>query len=207
MANSYNTMSWGTAPSTTCLKLWEFTDPEKLSDILVFGIGDGRNVIFLAQQGFNVTAVDTSKEIVDKVKKWADDVGVNINARKIDLTSLDLGGPYDTIISVGFAHVIPKDKRTELFAYLDKITKDGGFHAVSSFVDKPFLSKSSMVTEQLLTSGELLSYYHSWRIHWSTQELFKNATDVHCVDRLIGEKIAPGHKISADDIQQPLGIV
>jgi len=207
MANSHNTMFWGTAPSTTCLKLWEFTEPGKLSDILVFGIGDGRNVIFLAQQGYHVTAVDTSKETVEKAQNWANDLNIQINAFQVDMGSLDLGGSYDAIVSVGFAHIIPKEKRIEVFACLERITKDGGFHAVSAFVDKPFLSKNLITSEKLLTSGDLLSYYHSWRIHWATQELFKNGDCVHCVDRLIAEKIPAGKKVTAEEIQQTLGIV
>lgn len=203
MSPSYNTMYWGTAPSTTCLKLWEFADPSAFKDILVLGVGDGRNATFLAQQGFNVTVVDSNAESMASFQGFAKEQGLNVNTKVLDVTKDDLLGPYNIIISVGFLHAIPKEMRKKKFEYLESITKPGGFHAMSAFVAKPF-------TDQLdfdaMESGELLSYYHPWRVHWSTQELFRSDTKkIYCVDRVIAQYQAS--KLGPDDITQPLGVI
>lgn len=196
-------MYWGTAPSTTCLKLWEFADPSTFKDILVLGVGDGRNPSFLAQQGFNVTVADSNPESITRLEDFAKEQQLAINASFIDIASADLGGPYDIIISVGVAHTIPKDLRKIRFEYLESITKPGGFHAISAFVGKPFIDQMGF---EPLFSGELLSYYHPWRVHWSTQELFRSDTKkVFCVDRVIAQKQT--QMLDPEDITQPLGII
>ncbi len=196
-------MYWGTAPSTTCLKLWEFADPSTFNDILVLGVGDGRNPSFLAQQGFNVTVADSYPESIAKLEEFAKEQQFKINSCLLDIANDDLGGPYDIIISVGIAHTIPKDLRKSRFEYLESITKPSGFHAMSAFVGKPFIEPAGFEPMQ---SGELLSYYHPWRVHWSTQELFRSDTKkIFCVDRVIAQKQT--QMLDPEDITQPLGII
>lgn len=196
-------MYWGTAPSTTCLKLWEFADPGAFKDILVLGVGDGRNPLFLSQQGFNVTVVDSNPESIAKLEGFAKEQRLSMNISLLDIATADLRGPYEIVISVGLVHAIPKELRKNRFAYLESITKPGGFHAFSSFVGKPFIEPMDFEPMQ---SGELLSYYHPWRVHWSTQELFRSDTKkVFCVDRVIAQKQVT--MLDPEDITQPLGII
>ncbi|MEZ4812763.1 MAG: class I SAM-dependent methyltransferase [Caldisericia bacterium] len=140
MDKSQNTLTWGAAPTTTCMKLWEFVEPEDYKDVLVWGVGDGRNVIFLAGQGYNVTAIDPSAEAIEKLEAWAKESGLKINTRVESVDSSNLGGPYDIVISVGLINLIPSCDREKTFQKIQSITNTNGLNAISAFVDKPFLN-------------------------------------------------------------------
>jgi 2-polyprenyl-3-methyl-5-hydroxy-6-metoxy-1,4-benzoquinol methylase len=58
---------------------------------LEMGMGDGRNIIFLAQRGWDVTGSDLAEVSVAKAKKRAGDVGVKINALVQDADKFDFG--------------------------------------------------------------------------------------------------------------------
>ncbi len=204
MNKSQNTMTWGAAPTTTCMKLWEFAEPENYKDVLVWGVGDGRNVIFLAGQGYNVTAIDPSESAIEKVDTWAKEAGININSRVESELSKNLGGPFDIIISVGMINLIPKEQREDILGNLQSITNPNGLNAVSAFIEKPFIKNNS---NPVLKSGELLGFYHSWKVHWVTQSLFKSDDSVHCVDRLIAERMGDGEFVTPENISQNLQLI
>ncbi len=200
----YNTISWGTAPSTTCLKLWEFADPTAFKDVLVLGVGDGKNAMFLAEQGFNVTGIDDSDGPLDRLVGWANKSGFSMRVIKTSFEQIALDLEFDIVVSVGVAHLVPPKIRQDWFELLDKATRPGGFHAMSAFVSKPFLEECQ---EGFYKSGELLYYYAPYKVHWSTQELFKGQSgQVLCVDRVIAQKLV-STTISPDEISQNVGLV
>lgn len=204
-----HTMIWGSAPSTTCLKLWEFISEVENQKFLIYGIGDGRNAKFLAGQGFDVVAIDPDPDSVESLKKWAKDENRKIMALTGDLDTIDIGGPYDVILSVGMMNKVPDGKRNEVFGRLLERTKPFGFNAVSVFVDKHFIG-STPTSEAgfFFKSGELMNYYHSCDICWTTQELYKGtAADLYCVDRVIARKMQEGYKIDPKDIGQSVSLV
>lgn len=204
-----HTMIWGSAPSTTCLKLWEFISEIENQKFLIYGIGDGRNAKFLASQGFDVVAIDPDNDSVESLKKWAKDEGRKITALAGDLDSIDIGGPYDVILSVGVTNKILAEKRNDVFSKLLERTKPFGFNAVSVFVDKHFIgSDSASETGHFFRSGELMSYYHSCEICWATQELYKGTgDDLFCVDRVIARKMPEGHRVDPNNIGQSVSLV
>src|SRR4030065_2991222 len=53
--------------------------------------GEGRNAIFLAQNGFEVDAVDISEKGLKKAQKFAGEKGVNINTFLVDLDQYPIG--------------------------------------------------------------------------------------------------------------------
>jgi cyclopropane fatty-acyl-phospholipid synthase-like methyltransferase len=72
---------------------------QKVSTILDMGCGCGRWSIPLVQEGFAVTAVDISKEAIDLLEAWAEELGlkvaVNVSAAQY-VTVCD--GPFDAVI-------------------------------------------------------------------------------------------------------------
>ncbi len=190
-------MVWGAAPTSTCMKLWEYAEPEDFKDVLLWGIGDGRNAAFLAGQGYNVTAVDVSEESFAEFKSWMGKSDLNVKCVVSPLTSKYIGGPFDMIISVGMVNIIPKDKLSDMISYIQSVTRDGGFNAISGFISKPFIQTNK---NSSIESGDILNMYHNWRVHWVTQNLIKNDNGVSCVDRVIAEKIAKNKQILPDMI-------
>jgi|SRR5690554_2785950 len=75
--------------------------------VLCLAEGEGRNALFLARKGFQVTAVDFSEVGIQKIKENAQKEGLKIEAVVADLKDFDMGeDQWDGIISI-FAHLPP----------------------------------------------------------------------------------------------------
>lgn len=54
-------------------------------DVLTIAEGEGRNAVFLAEQGMNVTAWDYAESGLAKIKKLAEERGVTVQTELVDL--------------------------------------------------------------------------------------------------------------------------
>lgn len=80
--------------------------------ILSLAEGEGRNAVFLAQQGYEVTAVDASNVGLEKARKLAKEKGVDIEFVHADLTQFDPGeAQWDGVISI-FCPLPPEARQT-----------------------------------------------------------------------------------------------
>lgn len=80
---------------------------KKGGKILCIAEGEGRNALFLARNGFKVTAVDFSEVGISKLLKVAVHEGLSINAKVEDLLSFNMEkSSWDGIVSI-FAHLPP----------------------------------------------------------------------------------------------------
>ena len=73
----------------------------KSGTVLDLACGDGRNSLFLLQEGFNVTGVDFSIKALERLHKFAARNNYKVNTKKIDLSradSLDKLEEFDNII-------------------------------------------------------------------------------------------------------------
>ena len=69
--------------------------------VLSLAEGEGRNAVFLAKQGYSVTAVDSSKVGLQKAKRLAEENQVLIECIHADLSDFHLGeAQWDGIISI-----------------------------------------------------------------------------------------------------------
>jgi SAM-dependent methyltransferase len=69
--------------------------------VLSLAEGEGRNAVFLAKQGYSVTAVDASRVGLEKARKLAKDNGVVIEFIHADLEEYDIGeNRWDGIVSI-----------------------------------------------------------------------------------------------------------
>jgi 2-polyprenyl-3-methyl-5-hydroxy-6-metoxy-1,4-benzoquinol methylase len=79
--------------------------------VLEIAAGEGRNAVWLAEQGLEVTAVDSSSVGVEKTMMLAKDRGVKLKAVTGDLASFELPVVYyDGVVSI-FAHLPPDVRR------------------------------------------------------------------------------------------------
>lgn len=71
--------------------------------VLSLAEGEGRNAVFLAKQGYSVTAIDSSIVGIDKGQKLAKRNGVEVAFIHADLVEFDLGlNQWDGVISIFF---------------------------------------------------------------------------------------------------------
>ena len=87
--------------------------------------GEGRNAVFLAESGYQVSSVDLTQAGVDKTKRLAEERGVGVDAVVGDLADFDLGYErWDLVVSI-FAHV-PADVRRSIHRRVVDSLKPGG---------------------------------------------------------------------------------
>ena len=100
--------------------------------VLCLADGEGRNGVFLAQQGFAVTTIDQSKRGVDKARHFAGESGVELDAQVGDLTTADMGEQqWDAIVSI-FVHM-PPDMRANLHARVVQALAPGGLFVLEAY--------------------------------------------------------------------------
>lgn len=93
--------------------------------VLCLAEGEGRNAVFLAGRGFQVTGVDGSKVGLDKAQRLAGERGVKLETIVADLRDFDLGtARWDAIVSI-WCHV-PPDLRAALHPRIAAALAPGG---------------------------------------------------------------------------------
>lgn len=75
--------------------------------VLCLGDGEGRNGVYLAQQGFEVTSVDGSAIGLQKARQLATEAGVTITTKVIDLVDYVIQPQYWSGIVSIFCHLPP----------------------------------------------------------------------------------------------------
>jgi SAM-dependent methyltransferase len=90
------------------------------------GCGTGTNSIWLAQQGFDVTAVDISPTAIERAQAKAVEAGVQIRFLQADVFALpDLGPGFPFFIDRGCYHVVRRVDVAEFLRSLESITAAG----------------------------------------------------------------------------------
>ena len=94
---------------------------------LELGCGTGTNAVFLAQEGFDVTAVDISSVAIDQARARAEAAGVQIELLAADLLDLpDLGPPFPLVFDRGVYHAIRRERLDGFIETLSRICAPGG---------------------------------------------------------------------------------
>jgi len=102
-ADQYNPIYRGEAGEVFSTKpnafLVEMVRLRKAGTALDVGMGQGRNSIFLAQQGWDVTGIDSSDEGIVQARKQADRLGLKIRAEVTTFEKFDFGeNRWDLIV-------------------------------------------------------------------------------------------------------------
>jgi SAM-dependent methyltransferase len=84
------------------------------------GCGTGTNSIWLAQQGFDVTAIDLSPTAIEKARAKAEQAGVKVNFLQGDVTALPQMGPFSFFLDRGCYHVV---RRVNLAGYIQSVAR------------------------------------------------------------------------------------
>jgi SAM-dependent methyltransferase len=93
-------------------------------DVLDLGVGEGRNAVYLAQQGHTVTAVDYAVEGLRKTKRLAEDVGTHVDTMQADVQEWTPDRTWDAVI-VTFLH-LPPDEYVDLYNLIQRCLRPGG---------------------------------------------------------------------------------
>jgi SAM-dependent methyltransferase len=96
-------------------------------------MGEGRNTIYLAEQGWQATGVDLSDVAVTQARTRASQLHVTINAIVDDLTHYDPGKVQWDLIAAFYMHAWYNGTRPETPARLLAALKPGGLLVIEGF--------------------------------------------------------------------------
>jgi SAM-dependent methyltransferase len=100
---------------------------------LDLGMGEGRNTIFLAQQGWQATGVDLSDVAVGQAKARAAQLHVNLTALVEDLDRYDFGKAQWDLITLFYMHAWYHGGKPAPPARLMAALKPGGLLVIEGF--------------------------------------------------------------------------
>jgi tellurite methyltransferase len=185
---------WGLEPSKMCYRLLEKLPPVRRLRLLDIGCGEGKDAVFFARVGYEVTAVDISDAGIEKTKRLADQASVSIQVYKADILDYRLDTGYDILFSSGVLHYMKPDLREEIFNNYKQHTNPGGIHMFNVFVHKPFIAPPPEKEPHAYKwkSGELFTYYHDWLIEDCREYIFdcqsSGVPHQHAMNQLMAQK-------------------
>ena len=120
-------------------------------------MGEGRNGVYLATQGFDVIGLDISQKGLDKAHKLAAHHNVKIETKIVDLETHQLEkNAYDLIVCTYYM-------QRSLFTQFAEALKPGGMAVVETY-NTDYLKYSKFNPKYLLKENELLSIFKNLKI-------------------------------------------
>ena len=186
---------WGIQPSMMCLKVLELMPPTKPLCLLYIGCGEGKDSVFFARCGYNVSAFDISDAGIEKTKRLAEKANVFVDVFKANIWDFRLERKYDILFSSGVLHYIKPEIKEEIFSNYKRFTEIGGINALHCIVDKPFINDVPRKEShsQHWMSGQLFMLYHDWYIVECSEYVFDcNSAGIphkHAANRMYARKM------------------
>jgi tellurite methyltransferase len=140
-------------PTTLVVETARVVAPGKALDL---ACGAGRNALWLAEQGWSVTAVDGAPAAIEIVRKRASERGLTVDARVADLENREYRMERSAWDLITICCYLQRD----LFEPAKLGTKPGGLLLAIVHVTEP----GEEPTYKKLKPGELESYFQGWEI-------------------------------------------
>ena len=130
------------------------------SKVLDMGMGEGRNAVFLARQGYNVTGVDISSVAVKKSRLLAKEFGVRVNAIVASLTKYKI--PKESFDAIICFYYVERTLHKKMIEWL----KPGGVLIYEAHTTNQLSIKGQehYSKKYLLDPGELINLFPNMTI-------------------------------------------
>jgi tellurite methyltransferase len=133
--------------------------------VLELGAGEGRNSLFLAEQGFEVTARDISQVGVEKLNKAAQEKGLNIHTEVKDIRTLDTDRQYDIFVCTYVLHHLSREDAVSLIKQMREHTSEDGLNTITTFTENGDFYRNNPDTDNFYPKeGELRELYADWDV-------------------------------------------
>ncbi len=115
----------------------ELVSPLEPGRVLELGVGEGRHAIWLAEQGWQVTAVDFSRVALDRARRRARGRGVAMECVLADAADvLPAVGGFDLVL-IAYMHPEPHERDAVFAAVAEAVAPDGHLLVVGVDVADP----------------------------------------------------------------------
>ena len=132
--------------------------------------GEGRNSVWLAEQGLNVTAIEIAPEAIEKARRLAAGRQVDVNFILADMLAPDwppqeLAGSFDWVIGI-FIQFVSGEDRERQFAAMKQLTRPGGRILLQGYTPQQLEYKTGgpSTIENLYTPESLRKAFSGWII-------------------------------------------
>lgn len=160
--DNYFTEKYGlTRTHSEILNAVKFAQPGNTLDL---GCGNGRNSLYLAANGYRVTAWDKNAMSINNIESIRQAEGLNnLQTAVVDLNALSFDGEYDFILSTVVLMFLEAKTIPGLIDNMQRCTTPGGYNLIVAAMDTadfpctvgfPFAFKEN----------ELREYYAGWEI-------------------------------------------
>ncbi|MFD2172215.1 class I SAM-dependent methyltransferase [Tumebacillus lipolyticus] len=151
------------------------------SNLLAIAEGEGRNAVFLAEQGHAVTTWDYAESGLAKTKRLAAERGVEVTTELVDLNDAPWQAEkWDGIVCF-FGH-LPTPLRHRTLSQVQAAVKPGGYYLteVYSKDQLPYKSGGPKDFDLLYHPEEFLQTFSDWKIlHFFVGEVMRHEGDSH----------------------------
>ena len=136
------------------------------NDVLCVADGEGRNSVWLAEQGYLVTATEISPVALEKARKFAAGRQVAVSFEQADLLTCSWPAEaYDALVAIFIQFVGPVE-REALFAGMQRAVRPGGVFVLQGYTPKQIEYKTGgpPSVENLYTEEWVRATFASWHI-------------------------------------------
>lgn len=135
------------------------------AEILCVADGEGRNSVWLAQQGHRVTAFDVAPVAVGQAKDLAARRGVSVETHVDGMETWDWSRGFDIVAGI-FIQFSPPEERAEVFARMAGAVRPGGLILLHGFAPRQGHNGTGGPAnpEQLYTLDLLKDAFPGWRV-------------------------------------------
>jgi tellurite methyltransferase len=143
------------SPTALLVEIAEKLAPGTAIDL---ACGVGRNALYLAEQGWTVTAVDGSEKAIELVRLRSRAHGVQVRTKVADLTDPTFRMPPDAYDLIVIAYYLQRD----LLAKVKAAVRPGG--VILAIVHTPEAGEEW--SEKRAAPGELRAFFDGWELLW-----------------------------------------
>ena len=141
----------------------EAMDTVKPCKALDLGCGQGRNALFLAQHGFDVTAVDQNELSLEILQSIVEQEDIEMPVGLYDINSASIGQTYDFIVSTVVLMFLQADRIPAIIKNMQEQTSIGGYNLIVCAMDTEDYP-CSVNFAFTFKEGELANYYQDWEL-------------------------------------------
>lgn len=125
---------YGTEPTSVARHLVEVFRAHGVRTILDAGCGSGRDALFYAREGFEVTGAEISDNALRWARERAQANGLHLRLLRDDLTDTQLPqASFDASVAIHLIHLQPAHVRSRMVNRLWHLTRDGGIIATANY--------------------------------------------------------------------------
>lgn len=156
-----NQTMWGFEPADSAILTKDFFLQKNVKDILIPGIGYGRNAKVFLDNGINVTGIEISKTAIDLARQN----GININIFHGSVSDMPFENRlYDGIFCYALIHLLNNEEREQFYKACYNQLKPKGYMVFTTISkDSPMFGRGKQLSKDYfeIMDGLKMFFYDS----------------------------------------------